>query len=106
MLEADGMAVTYNGGPSERGADILAERDLGYGLSAKIGIQVKFFEGVHSDPHGLDQLEQAFKEHGLDAALLVSFADELSPEVAARLTEMQRTLNIRAIYRLRAAGLA
>jgi hypothetical protein len=98
LLRQDGMTVTYNGGSNELGADILASRDLGYGLTIKVGVQVKYFQGVDNSLKGLSQLEQAFEAHQLDAGLLVSFADQLSNELLKKLEEMKKTLNVEVLY--------
>jgi hypothetical protein len=98
LLEHDGMTVTYNGGSQEQGADLLATQELGYGLTTKLGVQVKYHQGVESETYGLSQLRQAFEKHELDAGLLVSFADELAPDVEKLLSEMRKTVNLEVLY--------
>jgi len=99
LLRRDGMEVLWNAGPGEKGADILSEVPLGFGLtSTKLAIQVKMFWDLHSDTTGLDQLETAFRSHAIQAALLVSMADKLAPELHNRLEQLQRQFNLRIIY--------
>lgn len=98
MLRRDGMDVLWSAGPTERGADLLCDVQLGYGLTSKIAIQVKMHWDKDDDTTGIDQLEQAFSAHGVQAALLVSMADELGENVKSRIEQAQKTYNIRAIY--------
>jgi hypothetical protein len=65
----------------------------------KIGVQVKYFQGVDNSLKGLSQLEQAFQAHQLAAGLLVSFADQLGDELLKKkLEEMKKTLNVEVLY--------
>ena len=98
MLRRDGMDVLWSAGPVEQGADLLCDVQLGYGLTSKIAIQVKMHWDEDCDTTGIDQLEQAFSVHGVQAALLVSMADELGENVKSRIKQARKTHNIRAIY--------
>jgi hypothetical protein len=98
MLRRDGMDVLWSAGPNEQGADLLCDVQLGYGLTSKIAIQVKMHWGEDYDTTGIDQLEQAFSVHGVQAALLVSVADKLGENVKSRIEQAQKTYNVRVIY--------
>jgi predicted ATP-grasp superfamily ATP-dependent carboligase len=54
--------------------------------------------GEDYDTTGIDQLEQAFSVHGVQAALLVSVADKLGENVKSRIEQAQKTYNVRVIY--------
>jgi hypothetical protein len=98
LLRRDGMEVSWNAGAGERGADILANVPLGFGLTSSLAIQVKMHWDLDSDVTGLEQLETAFRSHRIQAALLVSMADQLSPQVHNRVETMQKQFNLRVIY--------
>ena len=100
MLRNDEFDVDWTAGPNERGADLQTEALIGYGLSSGIAVQVKFHSGTESGLRGLEQIEQAFEERNADAGLLVTFADELDPEVEDYLGELKRKHheNIEVLY--------
>jgi len=100
LLRNDGLNVDWTAGPNERGADLETEVMLGYGLSSTIAVQVKFHRGTESQLHGLGQIERAFEERSADAGLLVTFADELAPEVEDYVTELQHehSENVDVLY--------
>ena len=98
MLRRDGMDVVWSAGPSEKGADLLCDIQLGYGLKSKIAIQVKMHWGGDNDTEGIGQLERAFEVHDIQAGLLVSLADTLGDNVKSRIGQARKKYNIRAIY--------
>lgn len=98
MLEQGGLDVVYNAGPSEKGADILAEVDIGYGLSTDLAVQVKMRWGVDNRTNGVDQLIEAFEEYDADMGLLVTFADSLGPDLEEALEEAKREYRIEALW--------
>ena len=98
MLQQDGRDTIMNAGPNERGADVIASADLGYGLTSRLAIQVKMHWGEDNDLTGLDQLELAFTEHKVEAGLLVTFADSLGPDLEKKLKEMKRYHKVSVLY--------
>lgn len=98
MLRRDGLDVMWNAGPNERGADILATVYTGYGLYTRLAIQVKMHQGIDNDLTGINQIEQAFQEHGVDAGLLVTLADELGNDLQMRVREVQQRYNVQVLY--------
>ena len=54
--------------------------------------------GTDGDTTGLSQLERAFDEHQIDAAILVSFADEFTQEVNDRINELKKEHKIEVMY--------
>lgn len=100
LLRKDGLDVDWTAGPNERGADLETEVMLGYGLSTKVAIQVKFHSGTENELQGLKQIEQAFEERNADAGLFVTFADELDNSVEEYLERIQREHkeNVNVLY--------
>lgn len=100
MLRSDGLNVDWTAGPGEQGADLSTEMLFGYGLSTDVAVQVKFHRGTEEQLRGLEQIEEAFEKRGVDAGLLVTFADELSDRVENRLAELRRTHreNVEILY--------
>jgi hypothetical protein len=98
MLLRDQPDVLWTAGPKERGADFVVTVDNGYGLATRMAVQVKMYWGLHDDIGGLDQLEQAFREHNVDTGLLVSFADRLGPTLAKRLSELKQRYKVEVLY--------
>lgn len=98
MLRRDGLDAVYNAGPHEQGADVLTEVGLGYDLMAGLAVQVKKHWGHDNDTTAVQQLRRAFEAHGVDAGLLVTFADELGEDLSAAIDEAKRELNVGVIY--------
>lgn len=98
MLEKDGLDVVHSAGPSEKGADILAEIDVGYGLSTDLAVQVKMHWGTDRNTRSVEQLAEAFEEHDVDMGLLVTFADELGEELESTLDEAKKKYQIQALW--------
>ena len=91
LLRRDGFEnVRWTAGAGEKGADIIAERAIDYGLVVKIAIQVKYHKGVTSDRTGVDQIVQAFEAHEADVGLLVTSADELSDDLKEYISSRQK----------------
>jgi hypothetical protein len=98
MLQRDGMDVVWNAGSGEKGADILWNVQLGYGLDSKIAIQVKMHWDGDDDTTGVEQLVLAFQSHPVQFGLLVTTARELGPNLHRRLEEAQKEHNIGVLY--------
>jgi len=98
MLERDGMDVVWNAGAGEKGADLLVDPQIGYGLPYKLAIQAKMHWDQDNDQTGIDQLEQAFDAHRVQAGLLVTMADTLGPDLTKRVEESKKKYNIQVIY--------
>jgi hypothetical protein len=98
MLRRDQGEVRWTAGPKEQGADFIVTIDNGYGLATRMAVQVKMYQDVHDDTGGLDQLEQAFREHHVDTGLLVSFADKIGPNLAKRLSELKQRYKVEVLY--------
>jgi predicted Mrr-cat superfamily restriction endonuclease len=94
--DRDGKDVEWIAGPSERGADILCSVQIGYGITYKLAVQVKMHPGQDNDQTGIEQLEQAFTAHGVQAGILVTTADTLGPDLTKRIKESK--YNIQVIY--------
>lgn len=90
--------VLWTAGPKERGADFIVTVDNGYGLATSMGVQAKMHWDVDDDTEGLDQLEQAFREHKVDTCLLVSFADKLGAAFSKRLVELKQKYKVEVLY--------
>ena len=98
MLARDGLETIWTAGPAERGADILGEVQLPYGLNSRIAVQVKMHWDVDNDTTSVDQLELALREHSAHAGLLVTMASELGDKLKTRLERARRRRNIRVLY--------
>lgn len=98
MMRRDGLDVDWIAGAGEKGADILCDVQLGYGLTSKIAVQVKMHWDHDSDTTGVDQLEKAFEVHSVQAGLLVSMADIMGNNVLERVEQAKRKYNIRILY--------
>lgn len=98
MLRRDGIDVLWNAGANERGADIIGDVRVGYGLGFKFAVQVKKHWGIDEDVTSIAQLEQAFEAHKINAALLVSVADHLGANVEKALRELQQRYKVEALY--------
>lgn len=97
MMRRDGIDPLWNAGAGEKGADILCDIQLGYGLTSKIAVQVKMHWDHDSDTTGVDQLEKAFTEHSVQAGLLVSMADKVGDNVLERVKQANKNYNIRVL---------
>lgn len=98
ILKYDGLEVVKTAGSNERGADFVSTIQLGYGLDTKIAIQVKMHWGTDNDTEGLGQIKTAFREHKVDAAILVSFADKLGKKLERELAELRKAFKIEVLY--------
>jgi hypothetical protein len=98
LLVRDHPDVLWTAGPKERGADFVVTIDNGYGLATRMAVQVKMYSDLHDDIGGLDQLEEAFREHNVDTGLLISFADRLGPTLAKRLSELKQRYKVEVLY--------
>lgn len=98
MLERDGLQVAYTAGAGEKGADVLSEMDMGYGLSTGIAVQVKMKWGTYNQTGGVEQLKHAIDVHDVDVGLLVTFADQLGPKLEEALEEAQKEYRIEAFW--------
>jgi predicted Mrr-cat superfamily restriction endonuclease len=98
LLKNDGINVLWNAGAGEKGADLLCDIQIGYGLVSKIAVQVKMHWDIDFDITGIEQLETAFSAHSVDAGLLVTTAEGLGENVHKRLEEAQKKFNIQALY--------
>lgn len=93
-----GDDVRWTAGPSEKGADFIAEVSTGLGQTVRLAIQVKMHWGADWDLQGLQQLEQAFVEHQVQQGLLVSMADEMGDNVRAKLKELEKRYDVRILH--------
>lgn len=98
MLKREGMGVVWTAGPGEQGADLLVDPQIGFGIPYKLAIQVKMHWGQDNDQTGINQLEQAFVAHGVQAGLLITVADTLGPDLTKRIEESRKKYNIQVIY--------
>lgn len=98
MMRRDGIEGLWNAGAAEKGADILCDVQLGYGLTSKIAVQVKMHWNEDYDTTGIDQLETAFEAHSVQAGLLVSMADKMGENVLERVEQARKKYNIRVLY--------
>ena len=53
---------------------------------------------MDDDTRGLDQLEQAFREHKVDTCLLVTFAESLGPSLSKRVAELKQRYKVEVLY--------
>jgi len=98
LLIADGFDVDFTAGPSERGADLITFVPLTYNLKAKLALQIKKHTGIDNDLTGINQIIGAFEAHRADAGLLVTFADELGPDLEKKIREARRKYNLDVLY--------
>jgi len=98
LLQRDGLQVFDNAGPNERGADILADVSIGYGLSTRLAVQVKMHWDTDNDQTGIDQLEKAIATHNASAGLLVTMASHLGPNLLDRIELSKKSFNIEVLY--------
>lgn len=94
----DESKLNYTAGPDEEGADMIVEYDLAGGFSSKIAIQVKMHWDEDNDTTGIEQLENALSKYDVEAGILVSFADQLGPDLENRLKESKEEYMIDIIY--------
>lgn len=94
MYRDDG-SVERTAGPSEKGADLVITKwDVALGLEFKIGVQIKLHDGVHDDPHALDQIRRARMERRVDAGVVVSTAESFSATFKQRRDHLQDELQM------------
>lgn len=94
MYSNDG-SVERTAGPGEKGADLLVTKwDVALGLEFKIGVQVKLHDGVHDDPHALEQIRRARVERRVDAGVVVSTAESFSAAFKQRREHLQDELQM------------
>jgi len=98
LLKRDGLDVAWTAGPSEKGADVIGTVGLAYSLSARIAVQIKMHWDVDDDLTGIDQLERAFKEHSVEAGLLVTFADKLGPKLSEKVEKLKQKYKVDVLY--------
>lgn len=73
-----GGIVEHHGGPGEKGADFIVSTKGTLGLEYKIAVQVKLHDGIHDDPHALDQIRRAHAHHRVHAGLVITTAETTS----------------------------
>jgi predicted Mrr-cat superfamily restriction endonuclease len=98
VLRRDEHEVKWTAGSSEKGADIIVDADMGFGIRSKMAIQVKMHWGEDHDTTGIKQLEQTFDTHGVQAGLLVTTADKLGEGLRKKIEESQKNHNIQVLY--------
>jgi hypothetical protein len=91
-------SVLWTAGPKEHGADFVVTVDNGYGLATSMGVQAKMHWDVDDDTRGLDQLEQAFREHKVDTCLLVTFAESLGTTLSQRIADLKQRYKVEVLY--------
>ena len=87
-------AVEHRGGAGEKGADLIVTTQGPLGLTFQTAIQVKMYDGTHYDTHPLDQLRRARKEHGVQAGVVLTTANEVSQEFQDALVNLGEELKI------------
>lgn len=93
--------VEHWGGRGEHGADLIVFTQDALGLEYKVAVQVKLHEGTHDDTTALAQLEEAHRVHRVDAGVVLTTAEKLSPafEQARERLEGDLGIDIRVITR-------
>lgn len=96
MLESvyGGGTVEHLGGPNEKGADLMVTTRGPLGITYKTAIQVKMYKGTLDDLHPVEQLRQAREEHGVQAAVLLTTAVDISESVRNALYDLSEELKI------------
>ncbi len=87
-------SVEHRGGAGEKGADFIVTTRGPLGISYQTAIQVKMYNGVLDDLHPVEQLRQAREEHGVQAAVLLTTAEEISEAVRSALYDLSDELKI------------
>ncbi len=98
LLKKDGLNVLWSAGAGEKGADLLCDIQIGYGLVSKIAVQVKMHWDTTYDTTAIEQLETAFTAHSVDTGLFVTTAEALGENVHKRLDEARKKFNVQALY--------
>lgn len=98
ILRRDEHDAKWTAGSGEKGADIIVDADIGFGIRSKMAIQVKMHWGEDHDTTGIQQLEQAFDAHSVQAGLLVTTADKLGEGLRKKIEESQKSHNIQVLY--------
>lgn len=94
-MYGDSGMVERTAGPSEKGADLVVTQwDDELALEFKIGVQIKLHDGVHDDPHALEQIRRARMERRVDAGVVVSTAESFSPTFKQRRDVLQDELQM------------
>ncbi len=86
--------VQHHGGPSEKGADLIAYARDGLGLEYMVGVQVKCYTGTLADVQALDQIKQARLSHSIDAGVVITTAESFSPAFEAYRNKLEQELKI------------
>jgi predicted Mrr-cat superfamily restriction endonuclease len=86
--------VQHRGGPSEKGADLVAYARDALGLEYLVGIQVKCYQGTHGDFQALEQIKQARIVHSIDSGVVITTAEKVTPEFEARRNALEAELKI------------
>ncbi len=87
-------SVEHKGGAGEKGADLLVTTRGPLGLVFKTAIQAKLYDGKHFDLHPVEQLRWARDNHGVQAGVVLTTAEEVSQEVQEALTKAAEDLQI------------
>lgn len=82
------------GGRGEKGADIMVNTRGPRGLRFRTAIQVKMHDGTQYDDRVVAQLAQAHRERNAQAGVLLTTAEEISPDLEAKLTQLSTELDI------------
>ncbi|STY94340.1 restriction endonuclease [Moraxella atlantae] len=97
----DGVSnVEWIGGAADHGADLIVTYKSGLPIAGletdeRLIVQVKSFEGVHSDLQAIKDIKRAYEHFPkISMGLIVSTADEISKEFTEALTSLQEEINI------------
>jgi hypothetical protein len=90
--------VRVQGGPSDRGADILMVVEEGHALTAPrqttCVVQVKSYQGHHGSTGAVDDIRRALEAYPqAGAGLIFSTGDSVSPELDAALEKLRKDFN-------------
>jgi hypothetical protein len=86
--------VEHSGGPAEHGADLIVLTQDALGLEYKVAVQVKLYDGLHSDTTALEQIEEARRVHRVDAGVVVTTAKDTSEAFELRRAKLEDDLGI------------
>jgi len=87
-------SVEHKGGPREKGADLIVTTKGPLGLVFKTAVQAKLYDGKQFDLHPVEQLRWARDNHGVQAGVVLTTAEEVSQEVQEALTKAAEDLQI------------
>lgn len=94
----DNRDVEDISGPKEEGADLILKEKIGYGIESAIGVQVKMHWGTDNSIDGISQLKRAIDAHDVQAGLLITFANEIGPDLKKEIEDAQKEYNIEVFY--------